>query len=135
MSLANNLKRLRTQKQLSQPDLSEKAKLSKGYVYMLESGEMTNPSLETLLQISHALGCTIADLIGEAKVAAKSESDLEIPAELQEFAKRRKRDGDPIQDEELWTLAHMQYRGRRPQTVGDWAYVYEFLKRTLGQQK
>jgi transcriptional regulator with XRE-family HTH domain len=133
MSLADNLKRLRIQKQLSQPDLAEKAKLSKGYVYMLESGEMTNPSLEKLLQISETLECTIADLVGEAKTAAKSDAGLEIPAGLQEFAKKRKREGDPINDEEMRSLAHMQYRGKRPQSVDDWAYVYEFLKRTLGK--
>ena len=135
MSLAENLKRLRMQKQLSQPDLADKAKLSKGYVYMLESGEMTNPSLEKLLQISEALDCTIADLVGEPKTAAKSDASLEIPEGLQEFAKKRKRGGDAIKEEDLRSLARVQYRGKRPETVEDWAYVYEFIKRTLGEGK
>jgi transcriptional regulator with XRE-family HTH domain len=135
MSLAENLKRLRIQKQLSQPDLADKARVSKGYVYMLESGDMTNPSLEKLFQISEALECTIADLVGEPKAAVKANATLEIPETLQEFARRRRRDGDAIRDSELHSLAHMQYRGRRPETVEDWAYVYEFLKRTLGERK
>jgi transcriptional regulator with XRE-family HTH domain len=135
MSLAENLKRLRMQKQLSQPDLADKARVSKGYIYMLESGEMANPSLEKLFQVSEALECTIADLVGQPKTAMKADAALEIPETLKEFARRRRRDGDAIQDSELRSLAHMQYRGRRPQTVEDWAYVYEFLKRTLGEQK
>lgn len=135
MSLAENLKRLRMQKQLSQPALADKTGLSKGYIYMLESGGMTNPSLDILSKISEALGCTIADLVGEPKTMLKADAPWEIPDALQEFAKRKKREGDPLKDEELRTLAHMQYRGQRPQTVEDWIYVYEFLKRTLGGRK
>jgi transcriptional regulator with XRE-family HTH domain len=135
MSLADNLKRLRMQKQLSQPDLAEKAQLSKGYVYMLEAGEMKNPSLEKLFQISKALDCTIADLVGQPKTTVIADPALEIPEALREFAKKQKREGEPVTDEELRSLAHMQYRGKRPQTVEDWAYVYEFLKRTLGERK
>ena len=135
MSLAENLKRLRMQKQLSQPDLAATSDLSKGYVYMLEAGEMTNPSLDTLFQISKALDCTIADLVGQPRTTLKADPGLEIPDALREFAKRQKREGEPVTDEELRSLAHMQYRGKRPQSVEDWAYVYEFLKRTLGKEK
>ena len=52
MGLAENIKRLRQQKQLTQPSLATKASVSKGYVYMLEAGEMKNPSLDTLLKIA-----------------------------------------------------------------------------------
>src|SRR5437660_4425376 len=79
MSLAENLKRLRMQKQLSQPELAHETGLSKGYVYMLESGEMTNPSLDKLFKISEVLDCTIADLVGEPKAAVKGDAALEIP--------------------------------------------------------
>src|ERR1700677_322676 len=122
MSLAENLKRLRMQKQLSQPDLAATSDLSKGYVYMLEAGEMTNPSLDTLFQISKALDCTIADLVGQPRTTLKEDPWLEIPDALREFAKRQKREGEPVTDEELRSLAHMQYRGKRPQSVEDWAY-------------
>jgi transcriptional regulator with XRE-family HTH domain len=131
MALADNIKRLRGLKQLSQPQLADKAKLSKGYVYMLESGEMTNPSIEKLFQIADALDCTIADLIGQPKTVAAAQAAPEIPPALQEFARKKKKEGDPLSDSELLSLAHTQYRGKRPQTAEDWAYVYEFLKRTL----
>jgi transcriptional regulator with XRE-family HTH domain len=135
MKLAENLKRLRMQKQLSQPELADKAEVSKGYIYMLESGEMANPSLEKLLQISKALDCTIADLVGHPKAAVKADAAVEIPEALQEFAKRMKREGNPLDETELKSLAHTQYRGRRPRTADDWAYVYRFLKQTLEDRK
>ena len=62
---------------------------------------MTNPSLEKMLEISEALACTIADLIGESKATAKADAGLKIPNALQEFAKRRKREGDPLTEDEL----------------------------------
>jgi transcriptional regulator with XRE-family HTH domain len=102
---------------------------------MLESGDMTNPSLDKLFKISEALECTIADLAGEPKTVVREDPPWEIPDSLREFAKRKKREGDPLKDEELKSLAHMQYRGKRPQTIEDWAYVYEFLKRTFGGRK
>lgn len=134
-NLAENIKRFRTHKQLSQPDLAKEAGLSRGYVYMLEAGDMKNPSLEKLFQIAKALDCTIADLIGHPKVAGKFDVPMEMPESLQEFAKKKKREGDPLKDDELMSLAHTQYRGKRPQTVEDWAWVYEFLRRTLEARK
>ncbi len=131
MTLAENIKHFRAVKQLSQPQLAEKAGLSKGYVYMLESGEMTNPSIEKLSAIANALECTIADLIGQPKTKARIEADVRIPDALQEFARRKRKDGDALSESELRSLAHTQYRGKRPETADDWAYVYEFLKRTL----
>ncbi len=135
MSLAENIARYRKLKQFSQPALADKAGLSKAYIYMLESGEMTNPSLDKLLKISETLDCTIADLIGGGKTVARMDAVLEIPAGLQEFAKRKKREGHPLEESELKSLAHTQYRGRRPDTAEDWAYVYEFLKRTFGKSE
>lgn len=134
MSLSENIKRLRLQKQLSLPELAEESGLSRGYVYMLESGETTNPSLEKLSDISQALDCTIADLIGEAKATIRNDKQYEIPSGLQDFAKHKKRIGEPLDESELRTLASVEYRGKRPTTAEDWAYVHEFLKRTLGKE-
>jgi len=130
MALAENLKRIRQQKQLTQPALADKSGVSKGYVYMLESGEMTNPTLDILHKIADALDCTIADLTGEPKVALKSIS-TEIPDSLMRFARQRRKVGEPLSDDDLMNLAQTQFRGKRPETVEDWAYVYEFLKRTF----
>lgn len=130
MPLAVNLKRIRLQKQLSQPGLAEKSGVSKGYVYMLESGEMTNPTLDILQKIAEALDCTIADLTGGPKVALKT-APTEIPESLMRFARQRRKAGEPLSEDDLMNLAQTQFRGKRPETVEDWAYVYEFLKRTF----
>lgn len=135
MSLAENLKRIRHQKQMTQPALAEAAEVSKGYVYMLESGEMTNPSLDILLKIANALDCTLADLSGEPKVVAKlaSTTSIEIPESLLRFAKQKRRAGEKLTEDDLLSLARTQFRGKRPQTTEDWAYLFEFLKRTFNE--
>lgn len=130
MSLAENIKKLRLQKQMSQPALAEKAGVSKGYVYVLESGEMDNPSLDILMKIATALDSTIAELIDEPRVAA-AESRPDIPEPLQRFIRQRRKAGRPLTEEDIISLAKTEFRGRRPETVEDWAYVYEFLQRTF----
>lgn len=131
MGLAENIKRLRIQKQLSQPALAQRAEVSKGYIYMLESEGVANPSLEILHKIANALDATIAELIDQPRVAAV-EGQAEIPDALLKFAKQRKRAGEPLSEDDILNLAKTQFRGKRPETVEDWAYVYEFFKRTFG---
>lgn len=135
MSLAENLRRIRLQKQLTQPTLAEQAGVSKGYIYSLESGEMTNPSLDILLKIANALDCTIADLSGVPKVVAKvtTVTSVEIPESLLKFARQKKRAGEKLTEDDLLSLARTQFRGKRPETVEDWAYLFEFLKRTFDE--
>lgn len=130
MSLAENLKRIRLQKQMTQPELADAANVSKGYIYTLETGDMDNPSLDVLLKIANALDCTIADLSGEPKTVAKDTSTV-IPESLLRFAKQKRRAGEKLTDDDLQSLARTQFRGKRPETVEDWAYLYEFLKRTF----
>jgi transcriptional regulator with XRE-family HTH domain len=130
MSLAENIKRLRQTKQLSQPALAEKAHISKGYVYMLESGEMTNPTLDILLKIAEALETTIAELIDQPRVA-QVHADADIPDSLARFIRMRRRAGQPLTEEDIVSLANTKFRGNRPETVEDWTYLYEFLHRTF----
>ena len=134
MSLADNIQRLRRKKQWTQPQLAEKADISKGYVYMLESGEMTNPSLDILLKIADAFETTIAELVDEPRTASVK-SEPNIPDALAQFAKHRKKAGEPLSEDDILSLARTQFRGKRPESIEDWAYVYEFLKRTLGERR
>jgi transcriptional regulator with XRE-family HTH domain len=134
MGLGENIKRVRLQKQWTQPALAERANISKGYIYMLESGEMSNPSLEMLFKIANALGTTIADLVGEAHIAVTS-SQPEIPDSLVRFVKQRRRAGEPLTEDDILNLARTEFRGKRPNSVEDWAYVYQFFKRTFGERQ
>lgn len=46
-------------------ELAERAGMSKSYVWALEKGDAANPTIDTALRLSRALGCSMDDLIGE----------------------------------------------------------------------
>lgn len=130
MNLSDNIKRLRKQKQLTQPKLAEISDISKGYIYLLEAGEMENPSLDILHKIANALECTIADLLDEPKVVS-TRSQTNIPDGLLTFAKKKQKAGEPLDEDDLINLANIKFRGRQPETEEDWSYFYEIFKRNL----
>ncbi|RCX10451.1 helix-turn-helix protein [Anaerobacterium chartisolvens] len=57
-----NIKSIRQQKKLSQVDLAESTGLSAAYIHELEKGKKTNPTIDTLIKISQALGVPITAL-------------------------------------------------------------------------
>ena len=61
--IGKNLKKLRKQKGLSQDRLSKLADVSYNTVIKLESGGITNPTIETLQKIAKALKVSVDDLI------------------------------------------------------------------------
>lgn len=65
------VKRLREAKGLTQQALADKAKITHAYIAMLETGVLTNPTIDTLKRLAIALTVTVAELIGEGKPARK----------------------------------------------------------------
>ena len=63
MSIANNLKKYRNQKGVSQVKLSKLADITYNTITKLESGATKNPRVETLRFIAKALGVSVDDLI------------------------------------------------------------------------
>ena len=61
--IGKNLKKLRRKKGLSQDRLSKLADISYNTVIKLESGGITNPTIETLQKIAKALGVSVDDLL------------------------------------------------------------------------
>ncbi len=61
--IGKNLKKLRKKKGLSQDRLSKLADISYNTVIKLESGGITNPTIETLQKIAKALGVSVDDLL------------------------------------------------------------------------
>jgi len=61
--IGKNLKKLRKQKGLSQDRLSKLADISYNTVIKLESGGITNPTIETLKKLTKALNISVDDLI------------------------------------------------------------------------
>jgi transcriptional regulator with XRE-family HTH domain len=61
--IANNIKKIRQAKGISQDRLSKLADLSLNTVVNVESGTNQNPTIETLSKIATALGVGVDDLI------------------------------------------------------------------------
>jgi transcriptional regulator with XRE-family HTH domain len=66
---ADVLKRLRARAGLTQQQLADRAGLSIALVLGLEQGKRDNPRLDTLRKLAAGLGCTVAELVGEAPPA------------------------------------------------------------------
>ena len=61
-SFANALKKLRSDKGLSQEELAFKANLHRTYISQLERG-LKSPTLNTLYILAHVLGVSLAEFI------------------------------------------------------------------------
>lgn len=65
--IGKNLKKLRKQKSLSQDRLSKLADISYNTVIKLESGGITNPTIETLQKLAKALKVSVDKLLNLQK--------------------------------------------------------------------
>lgn len=61
--LANNLKKLREKKGLSQDRLAKLADVANNTIIKIEQGENINPTLETLKKVAKALEVSVDELI------------------------------------------------------------------------
>lgn len=62
-NLANNIKRLREAKGLSQEKLARLADVANNTLIKMESGENQNPTLDTLKKVAKAFSVSVDDLI------------------------------------------------------------------------
>ena len=58
----NNLQALRWERELTQRQLSKLSGVSRETICKIEDGERLNPSVQTALLLSHALGVTVEEL-------------------------------------------------------------------------
>jgi transcriptional regulator with XRE-family HTH domain len=129
-TVGQRIKHRREELGLSLSQLAEKAGVAKSYLWELENdaAKAPRPSGETLFKLAEALGTTVADLLGRP-VHRKNAS--RIPETLRAFAQQ-----ENLTEGDLRMLAVIEYRGERPDTVEDWRYIYESIKRTiLGKAK
>lgn len=120
---------LRESRGLSIAELARKSGVAKSYVSQLESGEADNPSLEAVRKIAAGLGVRVSDLIGEEESGEPRAGKL--PPGLEAFRRSAGRRGMPLAPEDVDMLLGLQYRGRRPETEEDFAFLYHAIKRTL----
>ena len=60
--LGLNLKRIRTQKGISQGDIARDLKVSRGFISTIENGK-TNPTLATIAKLAKAVGVSVENLL------------------------------------------------------------------------
>jgi len=70
------------------------------------------------------LETTIADLLGETEI--RSVIDGDIPENLLQLAQE-----DDLTQADVQMLANIRYRGKQPQSVADWRFIFESIKRTV----
>lgn len=62
--IARNAKGLRKRLGLTLQDVADRSGLAKSYVWEIENGKNTNPSIGTLIGLCGALGCSLDGLVG-----------------------------------------------------------------------
>lgn len=123
-TLGKRIRQRREEKGLTMSELCRLTGVQKGNLSKIESGGSLYPSVHTVLTLAQALGTTVEDLMG---VPLQS-GDIPIPPALQEFIQRGRL---PYVD--MTMLAAICYRGKRPKTVRDWWFLYEAIKRSVGE--
>jgi len=63
-TIAVNAKGLRKAHGLSLQQVADRGGLAKSYVWEIENGKNTNPSISTLIGLCRALGCSLDGLVG-----------------------------------------------------------------------
>ena len=65
--IGQSAKAIRKARGLTLQEVADRAELAKSYVWELERGEATNPSIGALVALTQALGCSLDDLVGTKK--------------------------------------------------------------------
>jgi transcriptional regulator with XRE-family HTH domain len=123
MQITDRLQQRRREKKSSLTALAIKAGISKGYLHAIETGKTLHPSADVMQRLANALGTTIGDLLGEEIMTPEGD----IPPTLWEFAST-----SGLAEADVRMLANIHYRGKRPERVEDWWFIFEAIKRTLG---
>lgn len=136
MSLAERIRKLREDKELSLDELAARAKISKTYLWELErdTDGTKKPSADVLLRIANGLSTTLADLLSLETVKIQ-EAAVELPPSLKEFQSRMASQNTPLTEDDLRDLAVMKFRGGQPQTADQWHQLYLLLVNSIRKGK
>lgn len=136
MSLAEQIRKLREDKELSLDELAARARISKTYLWELErdTAGTKKPSADVLLRIANGLSTTLADLLSLETVKIH-EAAVELPPSLKEFQSRMASQNTPLTEDDLRDLAVMKFRGGQPQTADQWHQLYLLLVNSIRKGK
>ena len=142
-TLGQRLEQLRELRGESLHSTALKAGIAKSYLAKLERGQVENPGLRTLASVAAALETTVADLLAPAQAPATpaegSSANLanyemlvkNLPRELRTFIEGWEQENEErLPADVIRSLATIQFRGKRPQNVEDWRFVYYALRQS-----
>ena len=136
MHIGHRINSLRTEQGISLPLLAEKAGISKGLLYSIETSEKPpNPSLDTLSKISKALAITVAELLGRGTVQSKRHVPERIVPELKKMIEAMGKEREPVNEAALDALYVLQEREGAPKTAEDWRWLYRSICLSLESRK
>ncbi|HEX2393125.1 MAG TPA: helix-turn-helix transcriptional regulator [Solirubrobacterales bacterium] len=122
------IKERREQIGYSLSQLAERAEISKGYLWKLESGDAeVRPSAETLYRIARALGTSMSELMGRSVLVDQAE---ELPQALIEFA-----EDEGLGERDKAMLAQINFRGKQPERPEDWAFIWHAIRRSIPESE
>lgn len=82
----DNLKRIKQEKNLSTPQLAERANLPEKTVSRILKGNTANPYLDTLDRLANALGCSIGDILADTGAVIGNATLTTLQAKLDEIS-------------------------------------------------
>lgn len=125
MGIPEKLVKLRTEKGLSSGQLAEKAGVSRAYLWQLETGGKSSPSLQLLQRLANALGVSVSELCDVPQEPVQTSA---LPPGLVKFIQTRAQVLG-IRKQDIETLKDIRFRGQQPDTPEDWELLFLFLKK------
>ena len=143
--LGKRIRALRIAKGLTQAQLAGNAGISQSHLSAVEKGgkegEDVQPSGAILQRVAQALEVSVGEVLGEEKLSpargfltipgAKRPSIPALPPSLADYVTLCKVKGAPLDEEEVWMLAGIRYKGKAPEAVEDWDYIMQSIRRTI----
>ena len=114
------IRKHRREKDMSQEELAENAGISRTYLSQIEQGRAANLSLRLSTRLRELLG-----LLSVREQMAKAEA-VRVHPSLQAYA-----EAENLTDAEQRMLMHVSYRGKRPETIDQWRFLYNLIKTTI----
>ncbi len=135
-SLADQLRKLRSDKDLSLEEVAKRAGISKTYLWELErdTDKTKKPSADVLMRIADALSTTLVELLSLPTVQSPS-GPVQIPPALKKLQDQMQAMKTPLTDEELHDLTMMKFRGGQPETAREWHQLYLLLDSSVRRRE
>lgn len=124
---------LRQGKGWSLMELADKSGISKAYISDLENGAAGKPNIQYVFNVAVALDVTLDDLLRDATAKEprprKRRAVEELPPGLEELQKELALTPElALTDEEVESLAQVNFRGNRPRDKEGWRFVLQAIR-------